>query len=195
MNQCYYQIPILYKGQIQFVDPIRRLTHPAENLQNCTDRIKNLFQCDMDQGDSSCTLIPGIVHHDRLAVFGPEDVSPVTIHSFPGSQVAGLYTRSELSSLWDSVSISAASRNALKRFSQYLIVFSNNNKNLNCFPLYAPLTDFFVDNMISPGYVKDRFMDTFGPVAFGLEHCRTYFSFFKTQYRRCVYGNAPLRDN
>ena len=32
--------------------------------------------------------------------------------------------------------------------------------------------------MISPEYFKDRFMDTFGPVAFVLEHCGFYFSLF-----------------
>ena len=32
--------------------------------------------------------------------------------------------------------------------------------------------------MISPGYFKDWFMDTFGPVAYVLEHCGIYFSVF-----------------
>ena len=100
-----------------------------------------------------------------------QNVSTVAVNSFPGSQDAGMYTRSELGSFWDSILISAASQDALKKFSQKLIVFSNKNKNPDSFPYYAPRTDFFVDNMISPGYFKDRFMDTFGPVAYVLEHC------------------------
>ena len=32
--------------------------------------------------------------------------------------------------------------------------------------------------MISPEYFKDRFLDTFGPVAYILEHCGIYFSVF-----------------
>ena len=32
--------------------------------------------------------------------------------------------------------------------------------------------------MISPEYFKDRFMDTFGPVAYFLEDCGIYFSVF-----------------
>ena len=84
-------------------------------------------------------------------MFGPKDVSPVAVHSFPGSQDAGMYTRSELSSFWDSILISAASRNALKKFWQKLIVFSITNNNPDSFPYYAPRTDFYVDNMISPG--------------------------------------------
>ena len=31
---------------------------------------------------------------------------------------------------------------------------------------------------MSPEYFKDRFMDTFGPVAYILEHCEFYFSVF-----------------
>ena len=111
-------------------------------------------------------------------MFWPKDVSPVAVHSLPGSQDAGMYTRSDFSSLWDSILISAASRNALKKFSQKFIVFSNNNKNPDNFPYYAPRTVFFVDNMISPGFLKDRFMDTFGPFAYVLEHCGIYFSVF-----------------
>ena len=132
----------------------------------------------MDHEDSWYTLTPGIVHQDRAAVFGPKDVSPVAVHSFPGSQVAGMYTRSEVSSFWGSILISAASRNALKKFLQKLIVFSNNNKNPDSFPYDAPRTDFNVDNMISPGYFKDRFMNTFGPVAYVLEHCGIFSSVF-----------------
>ena len=108
----------------------------------------------------------------------PFHPSPVAVHSFPGSQDAGTHARSELSSFWDSILIIAASRNASKKFSQKLIVFSDNNRNPENFPYYVPRTDFFVDNMISPGYFKDRFMDTFGPVAYVLEHFGTYFSVF-----------------
>ena len=178
MNQCHDRTPILYEGQIQFVHPITRQTHPGANLQNCTDRIKNLFQLDMSQEDSWYTLTLGIVHQDRPAVFGPKDVSPEAVHSFPGPQHAGMYNGSDLSSFWDSILISAASRNALTKFSQKLTVFSNNNKNRGSFPYHFPRTDFFVDNMISPGYFKDRFMDTFGPVAYVLEHCESYFFVF-----------------
>ena len=132
----------------------------------------------MDQEDFWHTLTPAFMNQDRPAVFGPKDVSRVAVHSFFGSQDAGMYTRSEQNNFWDRIVISLASRNALKKFSQKLIVFSNNNKNPDSFPYYAPRTDFYVDNMISTGYFKDRFMDIFGPVASDLEHCGIYFSVF-----------------
>ena len=68
MNQCYDKIPILYEGEIRFIDPITRQTYPDAVPQNCSDTIKNLFQLDMDQEDSWYTLTPGIVHRDRPAI-------------------------------------------------------------------------------------------------------------------------------
>ena len=38
--------------------------------------------------------------------------------------------------------------------------------------------ELYVDKMISPESFKDRFMGTFGPVAYVFEHCGTYFSVF-----------------
>ena len=89
-----------------------------------------------------------------------------------------MYTRGELSSFWYSILISAASLNASKKFSKTLIVFSNNNKNPDSFLYYAPRAYFYVDNMISHGYVNNWFMDKFGPVAYVLKHCGIYFSVF-----------------
>ena len=78
--------------------------------------------------------------------------------------------------------IDAASRNVLRKFSQKLIVFSNSNKNPDSFLYFAPRADFYMDNIISPGYFNDRFVETFEPIAYVLELCGIYFSvllFFK----------------
>ena len=178
MNQCYDKIPILYEGEIRFVDPITRQTYPDAVPQNCSDRIKNLFQLDMDQEDSWYTLTPGIVHQDRPAIFGPKKITPMSAQSLTGSQDAGMYTRNELRGFWDNILINAASRTALKNFSQNLIIYSISPEGFDGFHYYTPRTEFYVDKMISPEYFKDRFMDTFGPVAYVLEHCGIYFSVF-----------------
>ena len=125
MSQCYDRIPILYEGEIRFVDPITRQTYPDAVTQNCSERIKNLFHFDMDQEDSWYTLTPRIVHQDKPDVFGPKKVTPLTAQPLTGSQDAGMYTRSELRGFWDNIFINAASRTALKKFSQNLIIFSS----------------------------------------------------------------------
>ena len=67
---------MLYEDQVQFVDSITQQAHSAVNLRNCIDRIKTLFQFDMDQEDSWYILTPGTVQQDRPTVFGPKDVHP-----------------------------------------------------------------------------------------------------------------------
>ena len=178
MSQCYDRILILYDGEIRFVDPITRQTYPDAVTQNCSHRIKNLFQLDMDQEDSWSTLTPGLVHQDKPAVFGPKKVTPMTAQPLTGSQDAGMYTRSELRGFWDNILINAGSRTALKKFSQNLIICSNAQEGSDGFHYYTPRTEFYVDKMISPEFFKDRFMDAFGPVAYILEHCGIYFSVF-----------------
>ena len=132
----------------------------------------------MDQKDSWCALTPGIVHQDKPAIFEPQDNSPVASHTFTGSQDAGMYTRNELKGFWDSILINAASRTALINFSQNLIVYTTAEEGTDGSHYYTPRTEFFVDQMISAGYFEDQFLDTFGPVAYVLEHCRIYFSIF-----------------
>ena len=132
----------------------------------------------MDQEDSWYTLTPGIVHQDRPAIFGPKKLTSMTSQSLTGSQDAGMYTRNELRRFWDNILINAASRTALKKFSQNLIIYSTQQEGHDGLHYYTPRTEFYVDKMISPEYFRDRFMDTFGPVAYVLEHCGIYFSVF-----------------
>ena len=132
----------------------------------------------MDQEDSWYTLTPGVVHQDKPAIFGPQDISPVAFHTFTGSQDAGMYTRNEPKGFWDCILINAVSRTALKKFSQNLIVYTSAEEGTDGSHFDTPRTEFFVDKMISPGYFKDQFLDTFGPVVYVLEHCGIYFSVF-----------------
>ena len=171
-------IPILYKGQIQFVDPITRQTLPGALPQNCSDPIKNLFQMDMDQKDSWYSLTPEITHRDIPAVFAPKDISPFTTQKFPQSAKAGKYTKGQFSEFWDAILMSSASKNALQKFTRNLIFLSNATKGPDGYTYYAPRTDFFVDNMISPNYFENEFVQTFGTVGYWLEKCEIWFAIF-----------------
>ena len=102
----------------------------------------------------------------------------MTAQSLTGSQDAGMYTRNELCGFWDNILINAASRTALKKFSQNLIIYSTHPEGSDGFHHFTPRTEFYEEKMISPEFFKDRFMDTFGPVAYVLEHCGIYFSVF-----------------
>ena len=84
--------------------------------------MKNLFHFDMEDENSWFTITPNLEHRKRPAVFGPKDATPVSRRVLGGARVAGIYTRAQLSEFWDNILISAASRKALQKFSQELIV-------------------------------------------------------------------------
>ena len=122
MNQCYDKIPIFYKSATFFVNPIIRQRNPDAQVQNCSERIKNLFQFDLDNENSRFTITPTLEQRKQPAVFGPKDETPVSRRAFGGAGDAGTYTRAHLSELWDNIHISAASKKASQRISREVIV-------------------------------------------------------------------------
>ena len=118
MNQCYDKITIFYKNAFLFVDPVTRQTYPDAQVQNCSDRIKDLFQLDMEDENSWFTITPTLEHRKRPAVLGPKDVTPVSRRAFGGAGDAGIYTRAQLSEFWDNILISGASWKALQKISR-----------------------------------------------------------------------------
>ena len=92
MNQCFDKSPIFYKNAILFVDLVIRQTYPDAQVQNCSDRIKNLFQFDKEDENSWLTITSTPEHKKRPEVFGPKDVTPVSRRAFGRAGDAGIYT-------------------------------------------------------------------------------------------------------
>ena len=85
-----------------------------------------------------------------------------------------LDTKGQLSDFWDNLLITAASRDALQK----LIIPSASNKGPDEFGYYAPRTDFYVDNMISPGFFKEQFISTFGIIEYWFSKLGQWFGGF-----------------
>ena len=132
----------------------------------------------MEDENSWFTITPTLEHRKRSAVFGPKDVTPVSRRVFGRAEDSRIYTQAQLSEVWDKILISAASKKALKKFSREPIVRNTAIHGREQYFYYAPRTHFYVDNMISPSYFKNQFMDTFGSVANDLEFYEIYFSCF-----------------
>ena len=49
MNQFFDRIHILYEVELQSLDHLTRQTYPHSVTQTCSDRIKNLFQLELNQ--------------------------------------------------------------------------------------------------------------------------------------------------
>ena len=178
INQCYDEIPIFYKIAIFLIDPITRQTYPDAQAQNCSYRIKNLFQFDMEDENSWSTITSTLEHRKYPAVFGAKNVTSVSRRAFGLARDSGIHTRAQLSEFWENILISAALRKALQNFCRELIVPSTAIHGLEQYFYYASRTDFYVDKMISPRYFKNQFIHTFGPIAYVLEFRGVYFFCF-----------------
>ena len=131
-----------------------------------TDRIKTLFQPNLQDKDSWFSLNPEPTHRDGSGIVCPKEISSFTNDSSDESQDAGMYTKGQLSDFLVNILISAASRNAQQKRSRELNIPSSSNKGPTVFGLYAPRTDFYVDNTIAPGYFKEQFFSTFGIIEY-----------------------------
>ena len=69
-------------------------------------------------------------------------------------------------------------KKCLLKITRNLIVPSNAKKGPDGYTYYAHRTDFFVDNMISPNYFENSFVQTFGTVGYWLEKCGIWFAIF-----------------
>ena len=133
---------------------------------------------DMGQKDSRYSLTPESTHRDRSAVLAPKDIPPFTTQKLTQSAKAGMYTKGQLSEFWDAILMSSASKNALKKITQNLIVPSNEKKGPDGYTYYAPRTNFFVNIMTSPNYFDNEFVQIFGTVGYWFEKCGTWFDLF-----------------
>ena len=159
-----------------FVNPITRQTNPDAQVQNCSDRNKNLFQFNMEDENSWLTITPTLEHRKLPAVFGPKVVTLVSRGIFGGERVAGIYTRAQLSEFSDKIPISAASRKSFAKNLSRTHRPQHGNHGPQQYPYYAAHTFFYVDNMISHNQFKNQFMDTCGSIAYVFEFCGNYFS-------------------
>ena len=172
--------PIFYKNAIFFVDPITRLTYPDDPVQNCSDRMKNLFLFDMADENSWFIFTPTLEHRKHPAVFGPKDVTPVSRRTFGGAGHAGIYTSTVIWILGQ-YPYQRCFKESFTKLLSTTHCPQHSNSWAGKILLLCPgnvRTYFYVDNMISPSYFKNQFMDTFGSVAYVFEFCGIYFSCF-----------------
>ena len=85
--------PYLQQKCYLLVDPNTKQTYRDAQVQICSDRIKNLFQLDMEDENSWFTITPTLEHSTGPAVLGPKDVTPVSRRAFGGAGDAAIHTR------------------------------------------------------------------------------------------------------
>ena len=92
MDHCYNGIPIMYKENFRFFDPITRQIFQSADLQHCSDKHSNLFQLDVDDDKSWIELTPQITSVTGPYLFKQKEIVQQIKHFIASSQDASIYT-------------------------------------------------------------------------------------------------------
>ena len=92
----------LFSTKCKFLCRPEHPTHlPRWQSSKLSDRIRNLFQFDMEDGNFWFTMTHALGHKKRPAVFGPKDVTPVSRRAFGAAGDAEIFTLAQLSEFFD----------------------------------------------------------------------------------------------
>ena len=177
MDECYNRIPIMYKENVRFVDPITRQTFQSADLQDCSDKHSNLFQLDVDDDKSWIEITPQITRVTGPYLFKPKEIVQQIKHSLASSQGASIYTFAQMQKFWNMISDNSEMKGILQKVSRS---FLNAQKFLFT-DSYSPLVSsqtIYLDYLISPKFWKNEYTRIFGKVQYYLEKCGIVFASF-----------------
>ena len=177
MDECYNRIPIMYKENIRFVDPITRQTFQSADLQDCSDKHSNLFQLDVDDDKSWIELTPQITRVTGPYLFEPKEIIQKIKHSLASSQGASIYTYAQMQKFWNMISDNSEMKGILQKVSRSFL----NAKKIFFKDSYSPLGSsqtIYLDYLISPNFWKNEYTRIFGKVQYYLEKCGIVFASF-----------------
>ena len=117
-DECYNRIPIMYKENIRFVDPITRQTFQSADLQDCSDKHLNLFQLDVDDDKSWIELTPQITRVTGPYLFKPKKIVQQIKHSLASSQGTSIYTYAQMQKFWIMISDNSEMKGILLKVSR-----------------------------------------------------------------------------
>ena len=113
LDQCFFRIPVHYDNRTMFVDPITRQTYPFAKEVIRVGGYKNAYQLDIDKDIPWYHLMPAPVPLQLPKIFSSRVVSFVPKFISSESQRAGICTPIQLTSFWDNILHSEASKSVL----------------------------------------------------------------------------------
>ena len=177
IDECYNRIPIMYKENVRFVDPITRQTFQSADLQDCSDKHSNLFQLDVDDDKSWIELTPQITRVTGPYLFKPKEIVQQIKHSLASSQGASIYTYAQMQKFWNMISDNSEMKGILQKVSRSFL----NAKKFLLTDSYSPLGSsqtIYLDYLISSNFWKNEYTRIFGKVQYYLEKCGIVFASF-----------------
>ena len=177
MDECYNRIPIMYKENIRFVDPIKRQIFQSADLQDCSNKHLNVFQLDVDDDKSWIESTPQITRVTGPYLFKPKEIVQQIKHSLASSQGTSIYTYAQMQKFWNMISDNSEMKGILQKVSRSFL----NAQKIFFTDSYSPLGSsqtIYLEYLISQNFWTNEYTRIFGKVQYYLEKCRIVFASF-----------------
>ena len=191
LPECYDSIPIQYKGETKFVNPISRVTLDYALRMDCTSTNGNIFMLNHEDPNSWYRLSPTPSAHPPLLSFAPHDVSAITsFEDLPNAQLAGLYSDKELAKFWLQINAGQRRHAILQDFTENLDSsfqsigpgssggYSGNIGSR----LSGKQGRLYLDNLISNEFFEFQFISHFGIILYYFQQVSIWYAGYLLAY-------------
>ena len=192
-DKCFDRIPIHFKDNLMYVDPITRQTYDYATPITCDNNPRNIIELDPDSDDQDFYILgPEPNKRKPPLMFTPSQIKTTIRPNTFSTQDAGIYSNAELDQFWNRILFSKHSDSTLQLLGKalsYSFTSSNtpnydadsppdsgnpyntlrighDDKLLNLTPLFTPT------------WFSDAFIALFGYPCYILTQCGIYFSTF-----------------
>jgi len=182
-KKCYKEIPIWYKGSIQFVDTTtRKIKDPflIEEI-SCSTAQDYVYHFDTDDPNSWYQIVPNTFRRRGPKMFSVAEIKQVTPFHHMESDGAGIFNKRDISRLIHRMVIGERINGVLKKLSYGIVVHSDGGASTTQGGEYWTENihrKFYIDHLISPEFWKNQFLNTFGVIGYYLEKAAIFYAGF-----------------
>ena len=166
-TQCYNKIPIYYKNELWFIDPVTRQTHKNANKISCDNNLQNLFHFDTDNPLSWYRLSPHIHKNEPPQLLQTNWNSEIFRDDNP---YKGLYNQKAINLFWKQIQLQQYQRDMIEYFKSN-IIDSQIKKESNSDTLFKggfiPIeTDLPLSQVLPNRIFTEEFLENFGSLTY-----------------------------
>ena len=167
-NRCYDKIPIDFESKLQFVDPISRQTFEFSAEIECNGTEENIFNLDPEDPNTWVMINPNPRHVDPPNYFSMRTIKHITTLPTISASNAGLYSEEEITKFWTKIVSNKFSETIFKQFAIRLSPLEQSadgqtiTKNWKGIRMNGFLQTWYMDNLLSPEFFRNQFLQFFG---------------------------------
>ena len=190
-DRCFDRIPIHFKENLLYVDPITRQTYDYATPIACDNNPRNNIERDPDSNDHHFYILgPEPIKRKPPLMFTPSQIKTTIHRNTFTAQDPGIYSNAELYQIWNRILFSKHSDSTLQVLEEALS-YSFISSNTPYYDVKSPHENSYntlriglldklknLTPLFTPTWFSDAFNALFGYPCYILTQCGIYFSTF-----------------